>query len=884
MALANEEEIARLTQNVIEEFRTLGRVTPGTAKALHDAQTEIENFNFKVEVGTKFIGKLGDAVANTAKAMYRGEKGASAFNQSIGDMADAAQIAAVGLSLLIPGGPIMKAVVAGLTYLGTSALKAGTELMQTANAQSDSLYNSFQKMSKVGAAGSDGLTGVFNDIQKLGLGIQDLDGYMNLLNESSQDLAMFRGSVTAGRRAFADMNQEMMPFTEQLYNAGLSQEEIAAGAMGYLKIQTQIGRAQTMTTAELAQGAKKYLIEQDALTKLTGQTRQQAEAARAKAMSEQRFRAVVERGLRSDDADQREGAQKLILANQFLSNQSEAAGQGFRDLTTNMITTDAGLKAYNSSNGAALRISQLLRNNQINVIDGMQDLTAAFGENGDALMSMAETGVYEDYGIPFADTMKLGTLSGNNLVDALKKVEEEQKNQGVTGKKAQDDLQQAQTEIRILQRDTMLLTQAFVQEGVGPATDAMKKLAEAANAAATALLGETKARKILQEPGPAPTIEQQKDIAKTSAGVAGSVIEGAVVGGGGGEGDAGAIMAAAGDPSSQPKPIPKNAGFLRKYFNVGASDDESPASAPPVTLPMTSGGPKGQASGSAPAQPGQPVTSYSERLLNYIKSTEGFEATAKWDKKQWSNGYGTKAKFPTGGQSDTGPKETVDKATAEARMTNYLQSAVSRVIAYGKEKGYKWGQGQIDALTSFSYNAGIGALDQLTDGGKRSNEEIAAKILEYNKAKNNNTGEREVVAGLTRRRQEELAMFKGAREGGVFDGPMSGYPMTLHGPEAVIPLKDGMVPVSINPTGLMNLMPSLDIDSETADQISESFKTGMNVDFSGIVNSLNGLVRQQQDQNNLGLQERMISLLEDIRSSQVNTADNTGRMAAVAAN
>jgi hypothetical protein len=58
----------------------------------------------------------------------------------------------------------------------------------------------------------------------------------------------------------------------------------------------------------------------------------------------------------------------------------------------------------------------------------------------------------------------------------------------------------------------------------------------------------------------------------------------------------------------------------------------------------------------------------------------------------------------------------------------------------------------------------------------------------------------------------------------------------------------------------------------------------MNVDFSGIVNSLNGLVRQQQDQNNLGLQERMISLLEDIRSSQVNTADNTGRMAAVAAN
>ena len=492
MALANEEEIARLTQNVIEEFRTLGRVTPGTAKALHDAQTEIENFNFKVEVGTKFIGKLGDAVANTAKAMYRGEKGASAFNQSIGDMADAAQIAAVGLSLLIPGGPIMKAVVAGLTYLGTSALKAGTELMQTANAQSDSLYNAFQKMSKVGAAGSDGLTGVFNDIQKLGLGIQDLDGYMNLLNESSQDLAMFRGNVAAGRRAFADMNQEMKPFTEQLYNAGLSQEEIAAGAMGYLKIQTMIGQAQTKTTAELAQGAKKYLIEQDALTKLTGQTRQQAEAARAKAESEQRFRAVVESMRRSGDKQQQAAAEELVRANQVLSSQSEEAGQGFRDLTTGMITTEAGLKAYNSSNGEALAVATQMKAGEINAIDGVQQMAKAFGANAENLNSLAQSGVYEDFGIKFADAVKLGNIAMNDLTEMFKKVVKEQEEQGVTGKKAQDDLQQTQSEIRILQRDTMLLTQAFVQDAVGPATDAMKKLAQAANATAEALLAENK--------------------------------------------------------------------------------------------------------------------------------------------------------------------------------------------------------------------------------------------------------------------------------------------------------------------------------------------------------------------------------------------------------
>jgi len=206
MALANEEELAKLTEKVSREFRELGRVAPETARAMTEAETQIANFNLKVEVGTKVLEKLADAAINSQKAMYRGEKGAAAFNQSIGDMADAAQIASVGLSLLIPGGPLMKAAYAGIAYLATSAMKAGSELIQTANKQSDTLYDTFQRLSKSGAAGSDGMTGVFGDIQKLGLGIQDLDGYISLINDSSRDLARFGGSVTSGRKAFADMN------------------------------------------------------------------------------------------------------------------------------------------------------------------------------------------------------------------------------------------------------------------------------------------------------------------------------------------------------------------------------------------------------------------------------------------------------------------------------------------------------------------------------------------------------------------------------------------------------------------------------------------------------------------------------------------------------
>jgi len=67
-----------------------------------------------------------------------------------------------------------------------------------------------------------------------------------------------------------------------------------------------------------------------------------------------------------------------------------------------------------------------------------------------------------------------------------------------------------------------------------------------------------------------------------------------------------------------------------------------------------------------------------------------------------------------------------------------------------KYSAYNWNQNEYDALVSFAYN--IGSIDGLTAKGARTRSEIAAKILEYNKAGG------KVLAGLTRRRQEERAL------------------------------------------------------------------------------------------------------------------------------
>lgn len=68
-----------------------------------------------------------------------------------------------------------------------------------------------------------------------------------------------------------------------------------------------------------------------------------------------------------------------------------------------------------------------------------------------------------------------------------------------------------------------------------------------------------------------------------------------------------------------------------------------------------------------------------------------------------------------------------------------------------KYSKYKWNQNEFDALVSFAYN--IGSIDGLTSSGFRSKDEIVDKFLA-----NNRVGGK-ILSGLTRRRQEERALF-----------------------------------------------------------------------------------------------------------------------------
>jgi lysozyme len=106
-----------------------------------------------------------------------------------------------------------------------------------------------------------------------------------------------------------------------------------------------------------------------------------------------------------------------------------------------------------------------------------------------------------------------------------------------------------------------------------------------------------------------------------------------------------------------------------------------------------------------------------------IRNFEGYDPRAKWDYKQWTNGYGTKAQFPG---------ETIDQNEAQKRFDAELESA----RGYVRNLGVQLTPGQEAALTDLTYNAGPGwtnsGLGQAVQAGDW--DTAKQRFVQYNQA------------------------------------------------------------------------------------------------------------------------------------------------------
>jgi hypothetical protein len=408
-------------QNDLNQF---GRVTQQSAEQLKDAEMKakygIDNFTKGTNTAAQVLGALAGAGIESTKAMYEGKKGAAAFNSSLDELSKAAALAGTALTLLIPGGIVMKAVIGGLTMAATATIA----YTKAANDMADKLYKGYSDLAQSGAAASDGMTGVFDDAKKMGLSMNQLDSMIGQVAASSRDFVLFGGTVADGRKQLADMSLALKGSREGFFKLGLSQEAQNEAMSGYMRLQARTGNMQKQTTDQLAASARNYITEQDALARITGMSVKDQQKAREDALMEEQFLAKV-RQLQREGKNKE--AKELQDANILMSAMGDEVGKGYRAIVNGNLRDENARKFQMATQGKGLEAAQKLSDGQIKASEAAQmvgkGMQGYLDSQGDQL---AQLGVVGQYATNYAQVVKGAAMSQQDYNATLQKAQDDQ--------------------------------------------------------------------------------------------------------------------------------------------------------------------------------------------------------------------------------------------------------------------------------------------------------------------------------------------------------------------------------------------------------------------------------------------------------------------------
>lgn len=454
------EEIAEIFEAYNDALKSGTPITAELAKQMKDATAGVRGY---AQAQENLIKSLGKSVADYTKEMYKGEQGARAFNNSLDTITGA-------LEALIVLMPFIKGMSV-VTKLATVGLYGFIKSVKLAGEQSDKLYKSYQDLSRAGAATAGGMTEVFENMQKLGYGLDELEQMTALVKANSKELGLFVGTVGQGTRLLAETGESIQRsgIQREFLNMGMRVDDINKGIAGYIVQQGRLGRLQSMTQAELNAGARAYIREMEILTRLTGQTREEMEQQREAANAIDQFYATVQQmGPAGDEL--------YKVFNQLMQVDPSKAKAFAESVSGFMGFSEDQNKLYMATGGALMQNVDALKNGSMNAAQFLNSLGGAINQNKEMLQSFAFIGA-EEFG-NFYSNMKLGqkdfVKGAQDAAASLKPIDK------VT------DSASALRQSQMQARDSL---QSFVKFGVNPATEALASMARLGAGGARAVTG-----------------------------------------------------------------------------------------------------------------------------------------------------------------------------------------------------------------------------------------------------------------------------------------------------------------------------------------------------------------------------------------------------------
>lgn len=289
--------------------------------------------------------------------------------------------------------------------------------------------------------------------------------FAKTMTANSKDLARLGGTAVLGSRRLGEAFEAMGPVRVALQNIGIAYEEQIEGLAAFTRLQTASGRAQNMSTQQLAQGAADYLRKLQDLAAVTGVSRQEQMKAQEAARAEQRFGAMVigeerrareleRQGRTAEAAAIRKNIQELENFNGVVAGMDEEMAKGLRDMAAGAVNTPEARKVARSLGGDAQAIVQGLKRGTLTSEQALQRLGQASDRHVARTNKLAQvSGSYSDQLLSQQGSERVAQLARNRVdqraleaAEARRKAEQNLTTDVAKTNIASNKLRQAQVE------------------------------------------------------------------------------------------------------------------------------------------------------------------------------------------------------------------------------------------------------------------------------------------------------------------------------------------------------------------------------------------------------------------------------------------------------
>jgi hypothetical protein len=154
----------------------------------------------------------------------------------------------------------------------------------------DDVTKSFVAVSQTGATFGGSISNFATAASQAGMSMAE---FGSMIQKNGNAMTAFGTTTEGGASNFARVSKQLRGTSSELYALGFSTQDINQGLASYGALMKSQGLQGKKSNAELAQGAKTYLKEMDALAKATGQSRAQVEESMAAMAKDAQFQASM---------------------------------------------------------------------------------------------------------------------------------------------------------------------------------------------------------------------------------------------------------------------------------------------------------------------------------------------------------------------------------------------------------------------------------------------------------------------------------------------------------------------------------------------------------------------------------------------------------------